>query len=530
MATIRAVGGTESLSLSNSWKDYFLCCFVRTNRSGQRVVNRSPSGPPSGGITDYGSRKSEYVQVIHRSPADDEYSDCDESRANIGREGERQNSRADDTFSSLPTESRERPKITITTDNSLTSAADSNDSSSRRFVKSKQDGQGSRTIEEEGEMEEEHLSSVPLSAAEDSAVSSAMAGMAVSAAALAVSTVAALAPESSVVGLKHDSSSGHDTLDSNCLFDTSDLQSDKSSSSSPCGSIRLTLAYNDTRELMTVTVHEAHNIPSQERGGANQTQVRMLLLPARKIRQKTKVKSGENPHFEEVLDFRVLRDDVSSTGLRIRLYGCERFRREYLIGETIFPFSSINTVLDSSPQTTWVNLEPRNSLSHCDSLSDVSSLAPSECSSSNLSLQHVGTPELMIGLAYNATTGRLSVEIIKGSNFRNIVTKRRPDTYVKMTLTAPNGEEMTNSKTSVRRGQSNPLFKEMFVFQVAQLQLPDVSLLVSVFAQRSLKRKDTIGWFTIGKTSSSEEEQGHWNAMINSDGEQVCRWHALLEA
>jgi len=62
-------------------------------------------------------------------------------------------------------------------------------------------------------MEEEHLSSVPLSAAEDSAVSSAMAGMAVSAAALAVSTVAALAPESSVVGLKHDSSSGHDTLD-----------------------------------------------------------------------------------------------------------------------------------------------------------------------------------------------------------------------------------------------------------------------------------------------------------------------------
>lgn|SRR6218665_449919 len=143
MATIRAVGGTESLSLSNSWKDYFLCCFVRTNRSGQRVVNRSPSGPPSGGITDYGSRKSEYVQVIHRSPADDEYSDCDESRGNIGREGERQNSRADDTFSSLPTESRERPKITITTDNSLTSAADSNDSSSRRFVKSKQDGQGS---------------------------------------------------------------------------------------------------------------------------------------------------------------------------------------------------------------------------------------------------------------------------------------------------------------------------------------------------------------------------------------------------
>jgi len=109
-------------------------------------------------------------------------------------------------------------------------------------------------------------------------------------------------------------------LQSNCLFDTSDLQSDKSSSSSPCGSIRLTLAYNDTRELMTVTVHEAHNIPSQERGGANQTQVRMLLLPARKIRQKTKVKSGENPHFEEVLDFRVLRGEHLCRCVKLKGY------------------------------------------------------------------------------------------------------------------------------------------------------------------------------------------------------------------
>lgn len=77
----------------------------------------------------------------------------------------------------------------------------------------------------------------------------------------------------------------------------------------PCGSIRLTLAYNDTRELMNVTVHEAHEIPSREQGGANQTQVRMLLLPARKIRQKTKVKPGEKPQFEEVLEFRVPRGE-----------------------------------------------------------------------------------------------------------------------------------------------------------------------------------------------------------------------------
>ena len=64
---------------------------------------------------------------------------------------------------------------------------------------------------------------------------------------------------------------------------------------------------------------------------------------------------------------------------------------------------------------------------------------------------------------------------------------------------APNGQEMSRSKTSIRRGQPNPLFKETFMFQVAQFQLADVSLLVSVFAQKSLKRKEMIGWFTLGK-------------------------------
>ena len=40
------------------------------------------------------------------------------------------------------------------------------------------------------------------------------------------------------------------------------------------------------------------------------------------------------------------------------------------------------------------------------------------------------------------------------------------DTYVKLTLMSPNGQEITRSKTSIRRGQPHPLFKETFMFQV----------------------------------------------------------------
>jgi synaptotagmin-14/16 len=62
----------------------------------------------------------------------------------------------------------------------------------------------------------------------------------------------------------------------------------------------------------------------------------------------------------------------------------------------------------------------------------------------------------------------------------------------------PDGKQVSESKTSIRRGQPNPLFKETFMFQVPMFQLAEVSLLVSVYNLRSLKRKDMLGWFSLG--------------------------------
>lgn len=51
--------------------------------------------------------------------------------------------------------------------------------------------------------------------------------------------------------------------------------------------------------------------------------------------------------------------------------------------------------------------------------SDMMSLARSDSTGSTHSMQHGGVPELLLGLSYNATTGRLSVEVVKGSHFRS---------------------------------------------------------------------------------------------------------------
>lgn len=59
------------------------------------------------------------------------------------------------------------------------------------------------------------------------------------------------------------------------------------------------------------------------------------------------------------------------------------------------------------------------------------------------------------------------------------------------------------------------------LYQVALFQLPDVTLMVSVYNRRSMKRKEMIGWFSLGLNSSGEEESSHWNEMREQKGEQV---------
>ncbi|XP_034231692.1 synaptotagmin-16 [Thrips palmi] len=320
-----------------------------------------------------------------------------------------------------------------------------------------------------------------------------------------------------------------------------------------CGQLEVSFAYDAPMRNMTIHLMQARDIPARDRGGASHTQVRIVLLPTKKQRLKSKVRHGENPQFmESILFNRINPEDVNSMGVRFRLYGCGRMRRERFIGESIVSFSAINL---ESETNVWLNLEPRANMALKTSASDLLSLARSDSTGSSQSmqmqLQHGGVPELLVGLSYNGTTGRLSVELVKGSHFRNMTTASlaaslsrpaalsglpglsgrpiAPDTYVTLRLASSSGQEIGKARSSVRRGQPNPLFKETYVFQVPLFQLPDVTLLVSVYNKRSMKKKEAIGWFALGAKSSGEEEAKHWNDMCEVRGEQILRWHVLLD-
>ncbi|XP_064365691.1 synaptotagmin-14 isoform X1 [Dromaius novaehollandiae] len=294
------------------------------------------------------------------------------------------------------------------------------------------------------------------------------------------------------------------------------------------GTLDVTFDYDSQEQKLLVTVTAVTDVPTYSRTGGSSWQVHLVLLPIKKQRAKTSIQRGPCPVFTETFKFNHIESEmIGNYAVRFRLYSVRRMKKERIVGEKIFYLTKLNL---QGKMSVPVILEPSYSLSGCDSQMSMSEVSCSESTSSCQSLVHGSAPEILIGLLYNATTGRLSAEVIKGSHFKNLAANRPPNTYVKLTLLNSMGQEMSKCKTSIRRGQPNPVYKETFIFQVALFQLSDVTLILSVYNKRSMKRKEMIGWISLGLNSSGEDELNHWTEMKESKGQQVCRWHTLLES
>ncbi|XP_074024316.1 synaptotagmin-14 isoform X1 [Numenius arquata] len=294
------------------------------------------------------------------------------------------------------------------------------------------------------------------------------------------------------------------------------------------GTLDVTFDYDSQEQKLLVTVTAVTDIPTYSRTGGSSWQVHLVLLPIKKQRAKTSIQRGPCPVFTETFKFNHVESEmIGNYAVRFRLYSVRRMKKERIVGEKIFYLTKLNL---QGKMSVPVILEPSYSPSGCDSQMSMSEVSCSESTSSCQSLVHGSAPEILVGLLYNATTGRLSAEVIKGSHFKNLAANRPPNTYVKLTLLNSMGQEMSKCKTSIRRGQPNPVYKETFVFQVALFQLSDVTLILSVYNKRSMKRKEMIGWISLGLNSSGEDELNHWTEMKESKGQQVCRWHTLLES
>ncbi|XP_026089520.1 synaptotagmin-14b isoform X2 [Carassius auratus] len=292
------------------------------------------------------------------------------------------------------------------------------------------------------------------------------------------------------------------------------------------GTLDVAFEYDPSEQRLAVTVTAATDIPTLKSTGNISWQVHLVLLPTKKQRAKTGVQKGPCPVFTETFRFScVEKEALGDYAVRFRLYSVRRMKKEKVLGEKVFYLTKLNL---QGKLALPVTLEPGTSVPGCGSVVSVSRSAGA------LSYHSTGessTPELLLGLLYNSTTGRLSAEVVKGSHFKNSATDKLPNTYVKLTMLDSKGKEMSKCKTSVCRGQPNPTYKETFVFQVALFQLSEVTLQVSVYSRRSsMKRRERLGWVALGLNSTTEEQEEHWTQMKESEGQQVCQWHTLLNS
>lgn len=78
---------------------------------------------------------------------------------------------------------------------------------------------------------------------------------------------------------------------------------------------------------------------------------------------------------------------------------------------------------------------------------------------------------------------------------------------------------------------ADPEYNESFMYEISEKDLQLVTLTIAVITiSRARKRKDMIGWFSMGKNSSGQEEIRHWNDMIQEKEQKISRWHSLADA
>ncbi|XP_032770904.1 synaptotagmin-14 isoform X5 [Rattus rattus] len=190
------------------------------------------------------------------------------------------------------------------------------------------------------------------------------------------------------------------------------------------GTLDVTFDYDSERQKLLVTVTAVTDIPTYNRTGGNSWQVHLVLLPIKKQRAKTSIQRGPCPVFTETFKFNHVESEmIGNYAVRFRLYGVHRMKKEKIVGEKIFYLTKLNL---QGKMSLPVILEPSYNPSGCDSQVSLSEVSCGDSTSSCQSLEHGSVPEILIGLLYNATTGRLSAEVIKGSHFKNLAANRPP--------------------------------------------------------------------------------------------------------
>ncbi|CAL9694407.1 unnamed protein product [Knipowitschia caucasica] len=278
------------------------------------------------------------------------------------------------------------------------------------------------------------------------------------------------------------------------------------------GTLHFSLEYQGEKKAFIVHIKEAHGLtPTDGHSLTSDPYVKLTLLPEKKHRVKTRVlRKTLQPAFEETFSFYGLSAAaVAQLSLHFVVLSFDRFSRDEVIGETLVPLHGI----DLSEGRVLMSREilKKDTKKTC------------------------GRGELLLSLCYQSTTNSLSVVVLKARHLpRNDHSQSEP--FVKVNL-FHGKQRVCKKKTHVKKCSPNPVFNELFVFELTSDQLlrdVSVELLLIDSLTPSLTRltphgpRPVLGRLLLG-TSSAGTPGEHWREICEHPRRQIAKWHAMTE-
>ncbi|BFZ25233.1 hypothetical protein BsWGS_28272 [Bradybaena similaris] len=264
------------------------------------------------------------------------------------------------------------------------------------------------------------------------------------------------------------------------------------------GQIEVALQYDREACELIISVFQCRDLNPNPYTGTLDTFVKGVLIPGSDSKFQTKtIKNSTDPVYKERFLFSVEPENLQGQLLQLQVFSVDKYARQKVIGEADVRVGDIDL---NMPMKMWFNLR------------DIDE-KPTEYG------------DILFSLSYLPTAERLTVVIVKARSLRWKNGKDAGDPFVKVYL-LHNGKKISKKKTTVKRGEKNPIFNEAMIFSVPASALPSVQLRITVAEYQSENKTPSLGHVIIGANTSGTEST-HWNQMMTSLRKPVAMWHFL---
>lgn len=268
------------------------------------------------------------------------------------------------------------------------------------------------------------------------------------------------------------------------------------------GTLHFALEYQSEKKAFIVHIKEAQGLtPTDDHSLTSDPYIKLTLLPEKKHRVKTRVlRKTLNPCFEETFSFYGLSPArVSQLSLHFVVLSFDRFSRDEVIGETLVPLSGVELG------------DGRLLMSR-----DIIKRDNKKCA---------GPGELLLSLCFQSTSNSLSVVVLKARHLPRTDTSPT-EPFVKVNL-FHGKKRVCKKKTHVKKCTPNPVFNELFVFDLpSEQQLKDVSVELLLMDSDPRSPSPVLGRLLLG-TSSAGTPGEHWREICEHPRRQIAKWHGL---